>query len=308
MTVSFSGRKLFSDLNFSLKNTGYRFAYPHLEQALQHLLNPPTGHRVSLARIGIDESQITSPTPSGWCPNLLLVSIIVAITMAEPYINGDGVSLGAEVRQFSDNRSADCQTECGDMGLPEDILIIHKTIDMKPFFDPRYTLLNFTGSEFSCGADNTSQFLFWVNHRSGCIIGQQKQDQRLMIGLWPRENVVGASCLDHSGWGLAGVFDFERQISELRRSPYRAPFLLMVKFYRQISPQLSFGGVFRSLDKCFSRSPEFISEQGEGGCNEKKSEGRKSYPGFRVSAQPSPPFLRTRKGVRNHFALHSNAA
>jgi uncharacterized protein (TIGR01777 family) len=27
-----------------LEHTGYRFAYPRLEQALQHLLNPPTGH------------------------------------------------------------------------------------------------------------------------------------------------------------------------------------------------------------------------------------------------------------------------
>lgn len=30
-----------------LEHTGYRFAYPRLEQALQHLLNPPTGHQPS---------------------------------------------------------------------------------------------------------------------------------------------------------------------------------------------------------------------------------------------------------------------
>ena len=30
-----------------LEHTGYRFAYPRLEQALQHLLNPPTGHQSS---------------------------------------------------------------------------------------------------------------------------------------------------------------------------------------------------------------------------------------------------------------------
>jgi uncharacterized protein (TIGR01777 family) len=30
-----------------LQDTGYRFAYPRLEQALQHLLNPPTGHQSS---------------------------------------------------------------------------------------------------------------------------------------------------------------------------------------------------------------------------------------------------------------------
>ncbi len=30
-----------------LGNTGYRFAYPRLDQALQHLLSPPTGHRSS---------------------------------------------------------------------------------------------------------------------------------------------------------------------------------------------------------------------------------------------------------------------
>lgn len=30
-----------------LEDTGYRFVYPRLEQALQHLLNPPTGHHAS---------------------------------------------------------------------------------------------------------------------------------------------------------------------------------------------------------------------------------------------------------------------
>jgi uncharacterized protein (TIGR01777 family) len=30
-----------------LEDTGYRFAYPRLDQALSHLLNPPTGHRAS---------------------------------------------------------------------------------------------------------------------------------------------------------------------------------------------------------------------------------------------------------------------
>jgi uncharacterized protein (TIGR01777 family) len=30
-----------------LEHTGYRFAYPRLKQALQHLLNPPTGHQSS---------------------------------------------------------------------------------------------------------------------------------------------------------------------------------------------------------------------------------------------------------------------
>jgi len=30
-----------------LQDTGYRFAYPRLEQALRHLLNPPPGHQSS---------------------------------------------------------------------------------------------------------------------------------------------------------------------------------------------------------------------------------------------------------------------